>query len=105
VPDVALVAEPGAPVATIERTDDDYFVRSALVQVNDKPTTSKLLMTGDRIALSPRLPHDVHAAESGQHHRRARPDRRPLPARRRPPRDPARPRHHHRPGQRHAHSL
>jgi hypothetical protein len=54
VPDVALVAEPGAPVATIERTDDDYFVRSAMLQVNDKPTTSKLLMSGDRIALSPR---------------------------------------------------
>ncbi len=54
VPDVALVAEPGAPVATIERNEDDYFVRAAMVAVNDKPTNSKLLANGDRLALSPR---------------------------------------------------
>jgi hypothetical protein len=64
LPDVALVADPGAAVATIERVEDDYFLRAATpVAVNDQPCTSKLLSPGDRIALSPRcrvgfvLPH------------------------------------------------
>ncbi|GMV95639.1 MAG: hypothetical protein AMXMBFR83_00110 [Phycisphaerae bacterium] len=63
-PEVALLAEPGLPVAAIERTDEDYFLScDAGVQVNDAPATRKLLANGDRIALSARtrirfsLPH------------------------------------------------
>jgi hypothetical protein len=47
IPDVALIAEPTAQVATIERTEDDYFLRCAT-------NGSKLLTSGDRISLSPR---------------------------------------------------
>jgi tetratricopeptide (TPR) repeat protein len=55
VPDLGLLSEPTMPVARIERTDDDYFVRSqATIVVNDRPTQDKLLVSGDRIALSPR---------------------------------------------------
>ena len=58
MPDVGLVADPGLPVATIERLDDDYFVRAAqLVAVNDRSAVGdagRLLATGDRVALSPR---------------------------------------------------
>ncbi len=53
-PDLGLLAEPGVPVATIERREDDYFIRGAAVAVNDRPGTGKLLANGDRIALSPR---------------------------------------------------
>jgi hypothetical protein len=53
-PDLGLLAEPGVPVATIERREDEYFVRGAAVAVNDRPGTGKLLASGDRIALSPR---------------------------------------------------
>lgn len=54
-PDVALMAEPGLPSATIERIEDDYFlVAKQPVMVNDKPVTRKLLADGDTIALSPR---------------------------------------------------
>jgi hypothetical protein len=42
IPDVALIAEPGAAVASIERIDDDYF------------HAGKLLASGDRITISPR---------------------------------------------------
>jgi hypothetical protein len=42
LPDVPLIAEPGAAVASIERIDDDYF------------HAGKLLSSGDRIAISPR---------------------------------------------------
>ncbi len=55
VPDVGVMAEPGLPVATIDRVEDDYFLRGAM--------GSKLLASGDSIALSPRckmtfvLPH------------------------------------------------
>lgn len=63
-PDVALVAEASAAVASIERLDEDYFIRSASpVGVNDAATTGKLLASGDRLELSPRckltfsLPH------------------------------------------------
>ncbi len=54
LPDVALVADPGAPVATIDRSDDDYFIRGGTIAVNEQPTSSKLLANGDRLALSPR---------------------------------------------------
>jgi hypothetical protein len=53
-PDLGLLAEPGVPVATIERREDDYFIRGSAVAVNDRPGTGKLLAAGDRIALSPR---------------------------------------------------
>ncbi len=45
LPDVALIAEPGAAVVTIERLEDDYFLSLP---------TRKLLSSGDRIAVSPR---------------------------------------------------
>ena len=51
---MGLLAEPGVPVATIERREDDYFIRGSAVAVNDRPGTGKLLANGDRIALSPR---------------------------------------------------
>lgn len=54
-PTVGLMADPNLPVATIERADDDYFIRSASpIRVNDATTTNKLLANGDRIGLSPR---------------------------------------------------
>ncbi|MBN2315425.1 MAG: hypothetical protein JXM79_15960 [Sedimentisphaerales bacterium] len=54
-PTVGLMADPNLPVATIERAEDDYFIRSASpVRVNDTTTTNKLLANGDRIGLSPR---------------------------------------------------
>lgn len=46
-PDVGLMTEPGAAVFSIERMDDDYFLRTAGGQ-------SKLLSPGDRVELSPR---------------------------------------------------
>ena len=49
------MAEPNLPVVTIERAEDDYFIRSSSpVRVNDATTTNKLLVDGDHIALSPR---------------------------------------------------
>jgi hypothetical protein len=57
VPDVGVMAEPGLPVATIDRVEDDYFLRGSAMAGN------KLLVSGDPIALSPRckmnfiLPH------------------------------------------------
>jgi hypothetical protein len=57
VPDVGVIAEPGLPVATIDRVEDDYFLRGSAMAGN------KLLASGDPIALSPRckmnfiLPH------------------------------------------------
>jgi hypothetical protein len=56
VPDVGVMAEPGLPVAMIDRVEDDYFLR-------DATAGKKLLTSGDAIALSPRckmtfvLPH------------------------------------------------
>lgn len=55
VPDVGLIAEPNAPVVSIERNDDDYFIRATgPITVNDREASNKLLMRGDRIGLSPR---------------------------------------------------
>jgi len=54
LPDVALIAEAGAPVVTIERADEDYFVRGSVFAINDKPAGDKLLVNGDRISLTPR---------------------------------------------------
>ncbi len=63
-PDVGLIADPSVPVVTIQRTQDDYFLRSPQqVKVNGKTTNDKLLSDGDKIELSPRcrfkfrLPH------------------------------------------------
>lgn len=53
-PDLALLAEAAVPIATIERREDEYFIRGSAVAVNDRPGTGKLLASGDRIALSPR---------------------------------------------------
>lgn len=53
--DIPLMTEPGLAGVTIERAEEDYFLRSAqAVLVNDKPVTQKLLVDGDRIAVSPR---------------------------------------------------
>lgn len=54
IPDIGLIAEAGAPVATVERADEDYFLRGSVLAVNDKPAANKLLVTGDRISLTPR---------------------------------------------------
>lgn len=54
-PDVGLMVEPGLPVASIERTDEDYFITcDRPIVVNDSPVTRRLLADGDTIALSPR---------------------------------------------------
>ncbi|MHC4556331.1 MAG: hypothetical protein ACYTFW_06920 [Planctomycetota bacterium] len=54
-PTVGLMVDPNLPVVTIERAEDDYFIRSSgPVRVNEATTTNKLLVDGDRIALSPR---------------------------------------------------
>lgn len=54
-PMVGLLADPYLPVATIERTDDDYFIRSSSpVEVEGTKTTERLLADGNRIALSDR---------------------------------------------------
>ncbi len=53
-PDLALLAEAAVPIATIERREDEYFIRGSAVAVNERPGTGKLLASGDRIALSPR---------------------------------------------------
>jgi hypothetical protein len=64
LPDVPLIADATAPAVSIERVEDDYFLRGVSpVAVNDKPVTNTLLGSGDRIGLSPRcrftfaLPH------------------------------------------------
>jgi hypothetical protein len=60
-PTIGLMADPNLPVATIERVDDDYFIRSSRpIRVNDVATTDKLLIDGDRIALSPRCRMKFH---------------------------------------------
>jgi hypothetical protein len=54
-PTVGLMVDPNLPAITIERSEDDYFIRSSSpVQVNDVTTTDKLLVDSDRINLSPR---------------------------------------------------
>jgi tetratricopeptide (TPR) repeat protein len=53
--DIPLMTEPGLAGVTIERSEEDYFLRSPqAVLVNDKPVTQRLLVDGDRIALSSR---------------------------------------------------
>ena len=52
-PTVGLVADPSLGVVSIERADDDYFIRSPEpILVNDQQVTEKLLYEGDRIVLT-----------------------------------------------------
>lgn len=54
-PDIPLLAEPGLPTVTIERTDEDYFVScDSGVDVNGIAAKRRLLINGDRITVSPR---------------------------------------------------
>jgi hypothetical protein len=54
-PTVGLMVDPNMPAVTIERSEDDYFIKSSSpVRVNDATTTNKLLVDSDRINLSPR---------------------------------------------------
>ena len=54
-PTVGLMVDPNLPAVTIERSEDDYFIKSSSpVRVNDVTTTNKLLVDADRINLSPR---------------------------------------------------
>jgi len=54
-PDVPLAIDAGAPAITINRSEDDYFLRAAAaVTVNGSPTTNRLLGAGDKIVLGSR---------------------------------------------------
>jgi len=54
-PGIGLVTEPDLPVVSIERAEEDYFLRAARpVRVNDKQGNEKLLNNNDNIALSDR---------------------------------------------------
>ena len=54
-PTVGLMVDPNLPAITIERSEDDYFIKSSSpVRVNDAATTNKLLVDSDRINLSTR---------------------------------------------------
>ena len=60
-PTLGLVADPNLPVATIERAEEDYFIRAEEpVYINDKPLTERLLVNGDRIAFSTRCGMKFH---------------------------------------------
>jgi len=60
-PTVGLMVDPNLPAITIERSDDDYFIKSSSpVRVNDAATTNKLLVDSDRINLSPRCGMKFH---------------------------------------------
>lgn len=53
--DVAVTADASAPIVTITRSDEDYFVQAQQpIEVNDKPVAHALLVSGDRIAVGPR---------------------------------------------------
>ncbi len=54
-PDLPLLADAHTPRLTIERQEEDYFLRSGLpINVNARPTNGRLLANGDEIALTPR---------------------------------------------------
>jgi len=54
-PDVALLAEASASLATVARVDEDYFLRAAgPMAVNGRACGGKMLTNGDEVALSPR---------------------------------------------------
>jgi hypothetical protein len=53
--DLPLIAAAGSPSITLSRCDEDYFLNAPTpVLVNDRPVSSKLLASGDRIAFGPR---------------------------------------------------
>jgi hypothetical protein len=53
--DVPILAGADVRPLTITRTDGDYLLQcGAAVQVNDKPTTGRLLSGGDKVAIGPR---------------------------------------------------
>ena len=53
--DLALMADASLPAVTLERSEEDYFLRSPLpVEINGKPALSKMLRHNDRIGLSAR---------------------------------------------------
>ena len=55
-PSVGLLAPANLPTVSVERLDEDYFLRcDGSVQVNGKCVSEKLLSHGDRISLGPRL--------------------------------------------------
>jgi hypothetical protein len=55
VVDLPLIVAAGSPMLTLSRSDDDYFLSSSSVlAVNDRAVRSKLLASGDRIAVGPR---------------------------------------------------
>lgn len=52
-PDVGLMAPSDMPTAMIERSEEDYFLRSSQpIDVNGRAVTQKLLFDGDRLSLS-----------------------------------------------------
>ena len=54
-PQIALVTDSLTPAATIERIEDDYFLKSSPgVTVNDRTSADRLLQGGDKLALSTR---------------------------------------------------
>ena len=53
--DLPLITAPDTPVVQIERVDDDYFIRSPkTIEINTRQLSSRLLVDGDRLALSRR---------------------------------------------------
>jgi hypothetical protein len=55
VVDLPLIVAAGSPMLTLSRSDDDYFLSSSsALPVNDRAVRSKLLASGDRIAVGPR---------------------------------------------------
>lgn len=53
--DVAIVASADMPVARIDRSQGDYFIKSSRpISINENAVTGKLLASGDKIALSNR---------------------------------------------------
>jgi len=54
-PQIGLLTDPATPTVTLERVEEDYFLRSARpVTVNGRGTTDAMLTGGEKIALSPR---------------------------------------------------
>lgn len=53
--DLPLMADATLPAITLERSEEDYFLRSPLpVEINGRPALSKMLRHNDRIGLSAR---------------------------------------------------
>jgi hypothetical protein len=55
VVDLPLIVAAGSPMLTLSRSDDDYFLSASVaLAVNERAVRSKLLASGDRIAVGPR---------------------------------------------------